>query len=123
MPMPPSHWMKLRQNSSPLEIASMSVRIEDPVVVNPADGFEKGVHETCSLDPEVKRQRAEQTDGRPAEGHNGHALALANHLRLGPSEKQVEQCAATDRENHRLQQRDDACILVEQAAEQREDNG
>ena len=74
----------------------------------PADRFEKGVHETAALDPEVERQRAGQPDGRPGDGHNGHALPLGDHLRLGPFEKQVEQCAATDREAHRFQQRDDA---------------
>ena len=35
IPMPPSHWMKLRQKSSPREMDSMSVRMEDPVVVKP----------------------------------------------------------------------------------------
>ena len=88
----------------------------------PADRFEKGIHETAIFDPKVERQRAGQPDGRPGNGHNGHALPLGDHLRLGPSEKQMEQCAATDRENHRFQQRNDACIFVEQAAEQWEDH-
>ena len=34
-PMPPSQWVKERQNSTPLGIDSMSVRMEAPVVVKP----------------------------------------------------------------------------------------
>ena len=35
IPMPPSHWIKLRQTRSPGLSPSMSVRIDEPVVVNP----------------------------------------------------------------------------------------
>ena len=35
IPMPPSQWVKLRQKSSPLLMASTSVRMEAPVVVKP----------------------------------------------------------------------------------------
>ena len=35
MPMPPSQWVKERQNSSPRLMASTSVRMEAPVVVKP----------------------------------------------------------------------------------------
>ena len=41
MPMPPSHWMKLRQSSSPRLKPSMSVKIDDPVVVNPETDSKK----------------------------------------------------------------------------------
>ena len=34
-PMPPTQWVKLRQNSSPWLMASTSVRMEAPVVVKP----------------------------------------------------------------------------------------
>ena len=34
-PMPPTQWVKLRQNSSPWLMASTSVRIDAPVVVKP----------------------------------------------------------------------------------------
>ena len=34
-PMPPSQWVKLRQNSSPCGIASGAVRMLAPVVVKP----------------------------------------------------------------------------------------
>ena len=35
MPIPPSHWMKLLQINRPRLSPSMSVRIDEPVVVNP----------------------------------------------------------------------------------------
>ena len=35
MPMPPSQWVRLRQSSSPRGWASMSDRMDAPVVVNP----------------------------------------------------------------------------------------
>ncbi len=35
MPMPPSHWVKERQKSTPRATDSMSVKIEAPVVVKP----------------------------------------------------------------------------------------
>ena len=34
-PMPPTQWVKLRQNSSPWLMDSTSVRMEAPVVVKP----------------------------------------------------------------------------------------
>ena len=34
-PMPPTQWVKLRQNSSPWLMASTSVRTDAPVVVKP----------------------------------------------------------------------------------------
>ena len=36
MPMPPSHWVRLRQKSMPWGQDSISVNTEEPVVVNPA---------------------------------------------------------------------------------------
>ena len=35
MPMPPTQWVKLRQNRRPWLMASTSVRIDEPVVVKP----------------------------------------------------------------------------------------
>ena len=35
IPIPPNHWMKLRHSSIPRLNPSMSVRIDEPVVVNP----------------------------------------------------------------------------------------
>ncbi len=35
IPMPPIHWVKLRQKCSDLGKASMLIRVELPVVVNP----------------------------------------------------------------------------------------
>ena len=35
MPMPPNHWVKLRQNRMPRECTSIAVITEAPVVVKP----------------------------------------------------------------------------------------
>ena len=41
MPMPPSHWIKLRHSKSPRLSPSMSVKIDEPVVVNPETDSKK----------------------------------------------------------------------------------
>ena len=61
MPMPPSQWLRLRQNSRPRGRSSTRTRMEAPVVVNP-DMLSKKASVKEGIWPEMKNGRAPRAE-------------------------------------------------------------
>lgn len=55
-PMPPTQWVKLRQNRIPRGRASISVRMEEPVVVKPDTLSKKSVYVVGNAAAAIKGQ-------------------------------------------------------------------
>jgi hypothetical protein len=53
IPIPPIQWVRLRQKSIDFGSDSMSVRMEDPVVVNP-ETDSKMAFGKCGIEPEIR---------------------------------------------------------------------
>ena len=60
-PMPPTQWVKLRQNSTPRPRGSISVRMLAPVVVKP-ETVSKKASTKLGISPEITKGRAPKTD-------------------------------------------------------------
>lgn len=61
IPIPPSQWVKERQNNMDLGSASMSVKIVDPVVVKPEQDSKKA-SATSGIAPDAKNGIAPMTE-------------------------------------------------------------
>ena len=78
IPMPPSQWVRERQNRSPLGTASMSVMTEAPVVGEPGQGLEHRVGQAFEHSAQDKGQGPEDAGRGPGQGDHGHALPVGD---------------------------------------------
>ena len=76
IPMPPSHCVRLRQNRRDFGRASISVRIVEPVVVNP-EAVSKKASMNPGIYPEMKYGR------QPTKDAMNHAEETMKKLNLG----------------------------------------
>jgi hypothetical protein len=88
----------------------MSVRIDEPVVVNPETDSKNGIHKKKGRIGKIKGQRAEEADGRPSHSHNGHAFALADGFGFFMPERSHQGGTDGQRDAHGLDQRQQAAI-------------